>query len=571
MASASITSTGSLTTDVASELSNKIVFSGLGSGTDFDSLIKATVEVEKFRIKRLTTWKSSWQTKVDTFQGLNTRLLSLKTSLEGMDTLAEFMVKTATPADTSVLTATAGSSALAAAHTVQVKQLAKNDVWMGTHSFASATATVNTTDSEKTFSYTYNGKTVNVEIGAGTTLQGLVNAINTDPDNPGVRAAAFKAADGDYRLQVWGMDLGASYQFSVGAGTTLSNVKASNMGQTQNAQNSQVKVDGFPPGEDDWIERSSNSLSDVIEGLTLNLKGPGTTTVSTEVDKDAVKENVRTFVDKMNEVRQYILDITKFNSTTQKASVLTGNYGIQLISTRLKDLAAGKGAGFDYNDDAISVLSQIGITTDASQDSATRGLLVIDEEILDEALNANPDAVAQLLAADYVGGSNSSNFTYYSHVDKLTKAGTYDLAYTVDGSGNIANATINGRPVAVDNATREITGLHGNPEGGLVIKVTNLTPGTYTGEVRLKQGKAGQLAEALKDLTSSSSGPLHILEENYQDIMDNIDKKIEREETRIASLEQHLRERYARLEAVLGNYNNISNSLSNSITQLNKD
>jgi flagellar hook-associated protein 2 len=556
-----------LTTDLVTA-SNKIVFSGLGSGTDFDSIIKATVEVEKFRINRLTVWKNSWQNKVDTFQELNTRMLSLKTAMEGMDTLSEFMVKTAAPADASVLTATADSSAQAAAHSIQVNQLAKNDVWMGTHSFASATATVNNTGSAQTFAYTYGSTNVSVEIGAGTTLTGLVNAINTDPDNPGVRAAAFKAADGDYRLQVWGMDQGASYQFSVGAGTTLSNVKAADMGQTQNAQNSQVKVDGFPSASNAWIERSSNSLSDVIEGLTLNLKGTGTTTVSTQVDKEAVKENVRTFVDKVNEVRQFILDVTKFNATAKKASVLTGNYGVQLISTRLKELVAGKGAGFDYNDDAISVLSQIGITTDASEDSASRGLLLLDEEILDEALNANPDALAQLLSADYVGGSNSSNFTYYSHVDKLTKAGTYDLSYTVNGSGEITGATINGRPVAVDNTTHEITGLHGNPEGGLVIKVTNLTAGAYSGEVRLKQGKAGQLAESLKDLTSSTSGPLHILEDNYQDIMDNIDKKIEREETRITALEEHLRERYARLEALLGNYNNISTSLSNSIAQL---
>ncbi|MEW5774945.1 MAG: flagellar filament capping protein FliD [Thermodesulfobacteriota bacterium] len=548
--------------------SNKIVFSGLGSGTDFDSIIKATVEVEKFRIKRLNVWKSSWQTKVDNFQQLNTKMLSLKTSLEGMDTLSEFLVKGATVADSSVFTATANSSAQVAAHTVQVNQLAKNDMWVGSHAFASATATVNNSGSAQTFAYTYGAANVSVEIGAGTTLTGLVNAINTDPDNPGVRAAAIKVADGDYRLQIWGMDLGASYQFSVGAGTTLSNVKASDMAQTQNAQNSQVKVDGFPSAAGSWIERSTNSLSDVIEGLTLNLKGTGSSSVSTAVDKDAVKENVRTFVDKINEVREYILDITKFNSTTQKASVLTGNYGVQLISTRLKELVAGKGTGFDYDDDAISVLSQIGITTDATEDSATRGLLVLDEEILDEALDSNPDELAQLLAADFVGGSNSSNFSYYSHIDNLTKAGTYALSYTVDGSGNITGATINGRAATVDNSTHEITGLHGYDEAGLVIKVTNLTAGSYSGEVRLKQGKAGQLAESLKDLTSSTSGPLHILEENYQDIMDNIDKKIEREETRITALEEHLRERYARLEAVLGNYNNISSSLSNQINQL---
>lgn len=553
------------TSDIAS---NKIVFSGLGSGTDFDAIINATVEVEKFRIRRLESWKSSWQTKVDNFQGLNTKMLSLKTALEGMDTLSEFLVKEATSANTAVLTASASSSAQVAAHTVQVNQLAQNDVWVGSTSFASATATVNNTGSDQTYAYTYGATNVTVTIGAGTTLQGLVNAINSDPDNPGVRAAALKAADGDYRLQIWGLDLGSSYQFSVGAGTTLSNVKASNMAQTQNAQNSQVKVDGFPSAAGSWIERAGNTLSDVISGLTLNLKGIGTTTISTEVDKDAVKENVRTFVDKINEVRQFIIDITKFNDLSKKGSVLTGNYGVQLISNRLKDLVATKGAGFDYDDDTFSVLSQIGITTDAADGSATRGLLQLDEEILNEALNADPDALAQLLAADYVGDTASSDFSYYSHIDKVTKAGTYAVSYTVDGSGNISGATINGHAATVDNTTKEITGASGQDEAGLVILVQNLTAGNYSGEVRLKLGKAGKLAEDLKNLTSSTAGPLHILEDNYQDIMDNIDKKIERENTRITKMEERMRERYARVEAMLGYYNNLSNSLSNQVNQL---
>jgi flagellar hook-associated protein 2 len=562
MASDTVTNTGSISTD------SKIVFSGLGSGTDFDSIIQAMVEVEKFRIKRLTSWKSSWQAKVDTFQEISTTMLSLKTALEGMDTMPEFLVKSATPADSSVLTATANSTAQEAAHTIQVNQLAKNDVWVGSHSFSSATATVNTSASAETFAYTYNSTSVSVEIGSGTTLTGLVNAINTDPDNPGVRAAAIKVADNDYRLQIWGMDLGGSYQFSVNAGSTLSNVKASNMSQTQNAQNSQIKVDGFPSAAGSWIERSSNTISDVITGLTLNLKDTGTTTVTTAVDDEAVKENVRSFVDKVNEVRQLILDVTKFNTTTKEGSILTGNYGVQLISTRLKEMVAGKGTGFDYDDDAYSVLSQIGITTDATEDSATRGLLLLDESALDAALASNPDAVAQLFSADFIGGSNSSDFSYYSHIDNLTKAGTYAVSYSVDGSGNITNAKINGHTATIDNTTHEITGVHGYDEGGLVVQVTNLTAGTYSGEVRLKQGKTGELVDSLKDLTSSTSGPLHILEDNYQDIMDNIDKKIERENTRITSLEEHLRERYARLDAVLGNYNNISNSLSNSIKQL---
>jgi flagellar hook-associated protein 2 len=76
------------------------------------------------------------------------------------------------------------------------------------------------------------------------------------------------------------------------------------------------------------------------------------------------------------------------------------------------------------------------------------------------------------------------------------------------------------------------------------------------------------LADTLKDLTSSSSGPLHILEDNYQDIMDNIDDKIEWEEKRIDRMERDLRNRFANLEATLGYYNQMQMALNNQIGQL---
>jgi flagellar hook-associated protein 2 len=65
----------------------------------------------------------------------------------------------------------------------------------------------------------------------------------------------------------------------------------------------------------------------------------------------------------------------------------------------------------------------------------------------------------------------------------------------------------------------------------------------------MKQGKTGEMVDALGDLTNSTSGPLAILEENYNDIIDGIDDKIAAEEERIALKESRLREKYARLEA----------------------
>ena len=55
---------------------------------------------------------------------------------------------------------------------------------------------------------------------------------------------------------------------------------------------------------------------------------------------------------------------------------------------------------------------------------------------------------------------------------------------------------------------------------------------------------------------------------SYYDIIDNIQKKIESEERRLTSKERELRNRFARLEATLSNYNSIQTSLQNQIAQL---
>jgi len=546
--------------------SGQISFAGLGSGTDFQALVDKLIEVEGTRVTRLENWKAEWQLKVDSFNVLNTQLLSLKTTAQGMDSLEEFLIKNSSSSDSTLVSATADASAEEASHNIVVNQLATNELFIGSTSYSAKNSAVTTTG-DKVFQYDYGGSNnIAVDVPDNTTLEGLVNIINSDPDNPGIRASILKVADGDFRLQIRGMDLGSDNQFSIDdVETTLSGADSANFTETQNASNAQFKVNGFPTASGAWISRSSNTFSDVIDGLTLNLKDVGSATITVNIDNEAVKESVRTLISQINEVRATIKELTEFDDVKKEASILTGNYGVQLISSKLKNITATKGLGFDYDDDQFSVLSQLGITTDAEQGSATIGQLVFDESLFDKMLASNATGVAELFAAKGIGVSNSSDFSFYSSLDGTTEPGEYDVEYTVSG-GVITSATINGRTASIDGD--EITGQGGNPEAGLVIKVQDFTDGNYSGQVRLKQGKAGEYVDALKELTSSSSGPLHILEDNYQDIMDNIDKKIEWEQKRIDQMERTLIERFSRLDARLGHYNNIQQSLNNQIGQL---
>ncbi len=546
-------------------LSGQISFSGLGSGTDFASMVDKLVQLERRHILRLEAWKAEWEEKKTGFQDLNTKLLNLRTNLQNMNTMSKFLVKTADSIDETVLTATATDKAQVGTHAIEVNQLAQTHILTGAIGVAQSTDDI-TGGSARTFVYKYPDSAtsdITLNLPAGTTLEGLRNLINTDPDNPGVRASIIKVEDGDYRLQLRGLDLGQDNVVTV-ASSDIPGIGPADFATTQTAQNSQIRIDGFPSSG--WIERSTNTISDLVEGVTINLRSAGATTLNIAVNEEAVKDNVREFVNQVNEVRSKIKELTQVVGESS-GSILTGNYGIQMIDSRLKSLLAVKGVGFDVNNDVFSALGMVGITTDAERGSPTFGLLKLDEEVLDHSLKNRPDELAQIIAADYIGSSNSSDFRYYSHVGGVTKAGEYFVKYTTDGT-NITSATINGNAALISGD--EITGKSGTPEAGLVVKVDNLTVGSE-GKVFLKIGKATELAEALKDLTDKSTGPLHILEDNYGDITDGIDRKIEFEERRVERHEKDLRNRFARLEALLSYYDSLGKSINSQLTQLKAD
>ncbi|NCC05740.1 MAG: hypothetical protein EOM37_17260 [Proteobacteria bacterium] len=675
----------------SSLISGAIRFTGLGSGTDFDAMVTKLIEVEQTRTKRLEYWRAGWEAKSEAFDSLSSNMLSLKSSLDTMNTTDEFLIKNAISSNTTAVTAKAGSNAEESTHQVDVLSLATNDMHMGEVIFSSPDEVISG-GAAGTFVFTAGSRQVSVNVTSTTTLNQFASLINSDADNRNyVRASVVNDGSG-YRLQIRGMDLGAGNDFIVDETSTspdlLTNFSQNKFIETQNAANAKLRVDGFPltptateeilkatftgktttstitttdgtfkfaydgtlysvdvaaadtyaalagkintavgspiatatdvsgnveltlkgaagsdkqisiinsPGTtvgelqpaaftqiqgatDGYFERDSNSISDIISGVTLNLASIGSSTITTSLDPEAVVEKVQTFVDAVNSVLQEIKDQTQVTTVGENVSgsLLTGNYGMQMIQQKLKNILAEKGVGFDYDMDPIVSLGSVGITTDTSQGSPTFGLLIFDPSAFSAALNTDPDAVARLFSADQYPSTKeivdgvaveSSNFNFDSSIKGVTQAGEYSVSYTVDAGGNISSASINGYPASIDG-TKLVAMGDGNAARGLSIEVINLTAGSYSGTVQIKSGKTQELIDELKRLTDSTTGTLEVLKDNYQDIMDSIDDKIAYEERRLTLMEKNLRLRFAKLEAVLGTYNNISTQISSQISSL---
>ncbi|TVM15940.1 flagellar hook protein [Oceanidesulfovibrio indonesiensis] len=561
--------------------SGSITFTGLGSGTDFETIIEATMNVESYRLNRMQAWGEQWKSKLELVQGVSSELALYKTQLEAMNTTNEFLTKTASSTNSTVVTATAGADAQEGTHSIEVLQKAQNDIWSTTTGWEKPGSVI--TDTDTVFTVEYGGKTLEINVPSGTTLEGFARLVNNDADmGKAVRANIIDDGD-ELHLQLRGMDQGADNTVTIvdhGA-NGIPGLSPDDFQHNQVAQNAKIKVDGYPKGEDDWIERDSNTFSDVIEGLTITLHGVSygaAVDLNVTTDMDAVIANIENFLERTNAIRDAITALDKdMNLTDSEGNAVNttgyqvrGNYGMNIIKQTLQDILASKGLGFAYYDpennsgDPYASFVSIGITTDADENSQTFGHLVIDYEELEKALTQDPDAVARLFAAENDGVSYDTTVSYGSSVKSITKPGEYEVAYTVQ-DGKIVSATIGGEKANIDGWS--ITGVAGDG-AGLSVTANMHVDGEYTGTVYLRQGKINQTLNALSSFTSSENGTLKIIEDSYQTIIDNNEKAMDSEKARLELKRQNLVERYAALESLLGQYDGISTSLESMINDL---
>ena len=379
---------------------------------------------------------------------------------------------------------------------------------------------------------------------------------------------------------------------------------------------------------DNWpmeLESSSNSISDVIEGVTINLQGVGEATINVNTDVDALQESVQAFLDAVNSLLVTVQTFTKYDEnaettstdpeddnysmsqlTSQKGGLLQGNYGVQLFNSRFKAALTGTPAGYQgrtsaddiLSGDLLANLANMGIKTDTDQNSETYGLLVIapastidsltelDQENYNKMMSENMEAVVDFFCGPSTPGTSTTNaFRYASSVQGITQAGIYDVSYEVDSAGNILEVYING--VKANNDPSMGSNYYSCPSGdarGLSILIDDLAPGKHEGQVRIKYGLLDTVDNFLKEeltwqdtgktvdddslAVKSKNGALMILQDNYKTIMENIQEKIDREKDRIALWEERQKAAFARLETLLAKYNKTQTSLESQLKQL---
>ncbi len=354
------------------------------------------------------------------------------------------------------------------------------------------------------------------------------------------------------------LSLPAFAQSVQGGSTTgsLAGFTAADFTKTQSAQDAQIKVDGYPAGADEWITRSSNTIDDVIGGVTLHLHAPGTVQVDLTRDIASVKTKLEAIVSAYNAALSFYEEKTGYNATTRVAGVLMGDSVISGAADELGMTLIQQAQGFVSTLDRYLLPGQIGLALDRA------GKLSLDGATFDKALADDYAGVLALIGADKTGSSDNNTISFYGASSNHTRAGTYNVEVTVAGgivtSARIKradetqyrDATIQGNMV-IGDSTLDDNGNPLYPENGLQLSIDPSQDGTFTATVRVKQGFAGALEDALDRILDVTTGGLPLDRKHIDDQIEQLQDRITSEQDRLARKQAVLVAKFARLEQTL--------------------
>jgi len=533
---------------------------GIQSGFDSASLVQKLIALQARPLDLKLAQLQAKETELEAFQDLRTHLQTFQSVLNGIGTVDRFNQTTAdftkTAGTGNVLSIATSSSASVGTHDITVNALAQETTLVSDTGYSSPSDVVPSGMGGAGTTYhveiNVGGALTLVNLNATDTVQDVVNAINASGADVTASVIDDGSAVNPFKIVIQGNLAGAANSVSAftfrnpgGGGAQITEVTFS---AAQAASDASVTVDGIT------YSRSTNAISDIIPGVSLNLESLGSGTLNITTDNTAITGNIQDFVDAFNELTGFIDEQTEFNPETFATGILFGNSSVQNLESTLRRIATGQvtgtGGTFDF-------LSQIGITT---QDD---GKLALDEVKLDAALTTDLNSVVSLFTSS--GSATDANVTFVGFTDN-TVAGTYDVQ-VVGGIPQLSPAGAGTFVDAVNNGTF-FTGAVGTDAEGLSFSLASLADGSY-GTISLSVGVIPRLNQEISLLLDSSQqGPLTSELDSITESIDDLNETLLRMDDRLELFERNIRQKFVNLEIILGKLDSQRNAFQQALQNL---
>jgi flagellar hook-associated protein 2 len=402
--------------------------------SSLDRLINTILQIESRPRLTLVDRKTELNKTKAVLTDLDSKLSALESLSKRLtDPITDYFgAKSGSSSDTDLFTVSADSTALVGSHDIVISRLASADTRVskqytktgtelsdffstnGSQTFQLEVAHPITSDSSNrvTISVAVNSTSTNnddvlkdIALAVNNAMSSAVSAGTIDADEK-VIASVVNEDDGSSRLIFKSSQSGFTNRMVMtdSANSLLSTLEISNNVQTSGTSggyvtaigtsatdsqlNSQLQVDGLT------FYRDSNTINDIISGVTLTLKNVTTTTESFGIaeDVEAVKKEVTDFLTAYNDALQFLKDKTTVDADLFVRGPLAGSSTYRELRTKLINVMTSRITNVLSGNPEY--LSEIGITA-----ASNGSLSITDDSKFEKALQSGSKAISDVFNA----------------------------------------------------------------------------------------------------------------------------------------------------------------------------
>jgi flagellar hook-associated protein 2 len=376
----STASTASTATTATTATSALFQASGIASGLDTNTIVNSLIQAESGPLNQLRQRQADYNVQISTAGTLVTQLKDLQTAAASLASNGVVAIK---PIETYADFSVTGSAKVESTYSISVQQIAKQAKMRST-SFTSAQDASVAPDGDLQFAID-GVETVKIDT-TGKTLADIAEAINQNIS--GLSASVISSSTG-YYLNVTRNDSG--YAKATGAAAALTVVSDPGLGLTlrQSAQNALLTIDGLS------VERTSNTVSDVLDGVTLHLTGQSgiDNEVTFAADSSGTEAALNTFVTAYNTLAETVRNQLVTDPTQSYGDTLLGHSTMTSIQSGMQRMLSQ----MVVSTGSVRILADLGL--ELQQD----GSLSLNVVAMDNAIAKNPGAVNAVFSTSSTG------------------------------------------------------------------------------------------------------------------------------------------------------------------------
>lgn len=369
-----------------------LTIDGLVTGIDTEKIISGLLDIQQTQIDRLQVRRQSIQGKQAAYESLEVQLRSLDSIADQLarPQSSVFHSRTVSVSNESRIFANASTRAAVGTYQLHVDELARtHQVVSNGFSAADAELTQGTIDISLGSA---TASTITID-SSNNTLEGLANAINAS--DAGISATLIN--DGTtfgtpFRLLLTANETGVENSINLVNSLALSSGNAVlpefDFGNpVQTATNAQVRL-GTGVGALTVVS-ASNEIENLIQGVTLNLLSADAgqeLQIRVEADPQPSGTAIKDLVDTYNAIMDFIDELVRFDSETDRAGLLIGDRTVSDIQNDLRSVILDVVPGLDSGVNRLSVLG-------ISLNNNTR--LTVNETRLVEVLSGRVEGISE--------------------------------------------------------------------------------------------------------------------------------------------------------------------------------